>query len=433
MQGIVLAIRKIFGPKADAGLPAQQVIAPSEQLKHIQQNIKAITSTIDDSQAIVLHETFDNGGVLTDVEIRADRIHLSPAGDRPSKLVRLDDSLQSYREMDEELRVQLARKIARLVPTLAHSKKKLLLEHTVQVLKVMATDQTERVRMMVAEELAELPEAPYEVVRELACDPSLRVSRSILEFSPLLRDEDLIDIISTSAVPGVVESIARRKSVSLRVSDAIVNTHQPVAIHQLLSNSGSSISTNALQIITDEAEAHEIWHEPLSHRPELTQKTANRIAGFMSQQLLGDMEQKGALKLVHKQETQAAVQTRLNSWTADQERAAELRVRQLHEAGRLTEEKIGDAIDEVNEPFVAAALAILSGIPRETVKRILHSQSGRVITALAWEARLSMRTAIALQMKIGRVHHAKMVNAKGGTDYPLDEGEMQTYLEIFTG
>lgn len=432
MQGIIRTIQRLVSKKPPPAL-LTQIIAPDERLKHIEQNIKAITSTFDDGQEIVLHETIAAGGVITDVEIRADRIHLKPAGNRLAQVIRLDDSLESYNALDEELRCQLARKIARLVPGLAHSKKTLLLDHTVQVLKIMARDQTERVRMMVAEELAELPDAPYDVVRMLAYDPSLRVSRTILEFSPLLRDEDLLDIIRTSAMPGVVEAIARRTQVSASVGDAIAKTHLPVAIHNLLRNEGATLSGKAIDAISDEAENYEIWHEPLCRRPELTQKTINRISSFISHNLINDLQQAGKLKLVHSQETKNAVQHRLNSWTAEQERAAELRVRQLHEHHRLDEEAISNAIDDINEPFVTAALAVLSHIPKETVKRILRSESGRVITALAWEAGLSMRTAINLQMKIGRVHHAKMVNAKGGTDYPLDEGEMHTYLEIFTG
>lgn len=435
MQGIVETIHRLLGMKPPPAppLPRQQILPPSEHLKHIEQNIRAITSSFDPAVPIVLHETVNAGGVLTDVEIRADRIHLRPAGDRPSQLVRLDDSLHSYREMDEELRYQLARKIARLAPDLAHSKKKLLLEHTVKVLKVMAQDQAERVRIMIAEELADQPEAPYEVIRELACDPSLRVSRCILEFSPLLRDEDLIDILTSSPMPGIAEAIAQRKTVSEQVGNAIVNTSAPVAIRHLLANQGAHLSQNAISTIVEHAPAHEIWHEPLCHRAELKQKTINRIAGFMSHQLLADLQQQGKLQAPTSQKTKKAVQKRLDSWTAQQERQAELRVRQLHAKDRLTEDVISDAIDAVNGPFVMAALAMCTGIDKEIIRRIMRSQSGKALTALAWRAGLSMRTAMNLQMKIGRVHHAKMINAKGGTDYPIDEAEMQTYLEIFTG
>ncbi len=432
MHVVVNTIRKLLG-KSSQNNALVQVIAPTEHLKHTQQNLQAITSVLDNNQDIVFAETLDFNGVLTAVEIHADRIHLTDHRAQKSKLVRLDDSLESYQQLDEELRFQLALRIAKLAPTLAHSKTTLALDHAVKVLKSIARDQTERVRYMIAQELADLPDAPYDVVRQLACDVSYKVSCPILEFSPLLRDDDLIDILSTCHVPGVAQAIARRKTVSESVSDAIVKTKQPDAIHTLLQNDQSHLSAKALATIINEAPEYEIWHESLITRPELTQKTVSRIAGFISSHLLLELQDGRNLKLVHKQDARTAVQHRLTSWTAEQERAAELRARHYFEAGRLDEEQISDAIHAIDEPFVCAALGLMCTIPKDTVKRILRSQSGKAITALAWQAGLSMRTAMALQMKIGRVHHAKMINARGGFDYPIPEAEMQTYLEIYTG
>lgn len=432
MQSVVNTIRKLLG-KSSVDNPLIRVIAPTEHLKHTQQNLQAITSVLNANERIVFAETLDFNGVLTAVEIHADRIHLTNHRTGKNNLVRLDDSLESYHELDEELRFQLALRIAKLAPTLVHSKTTLALDHAVKVLKSIARDQTERVRYMIAQELADLPNAPYEVVRQLACDVSYKVSCPILEFSPLLRDDDLIDILSTCNVPGVAESIARRRTLSESVSDAIVKTKQPDAIHTLLQNDQSHLSAKALATIINEAPDYEIWHESLIHRPELTQKTVSRIAGFISSHLLLELQESRNLKLVHKQDTRAAVTHRLTSWTAEQERAAELKARHYFDAGKLDEDRLSDAIHAVDEPFVCAALGLMCQIPKDTVKRILRSQSGKVITALAWEAGLSMRTAMALQMKIGRVHHAKMVNARGGFDYPIPEAEMQTYLEIYTG
>lgn len=442
MTGMIRTIRKLLGgeqaqaasPSGSGHAPAQQVLPPEERLAHAQQNIKAITSMIDEaaSDAIVLNETMEIDGKLTAVEIRADRMHFYDYREHRSKLVRLNDSLDHYQALDEELRMQLGRKIARLVPALADSKKKLLLDHTVQVLKTIASDQTERVRMMIAEEMAELPNAPYEVVQKLAWDASARVACPILEFSPLLRDEDLIDIIATSEVPGAVEAIARRASVSEDVSRAVVKSEQPVAIHQLLKNEGASIGEESFNAIIDMAPEHEFWHQSLSARPELTQKTIARIAGFISQDILAGLADSGEIKQKHKKHTRAAVTHRLNSWTEEQERQAELRVRQLHQAGRLDEERMDDFIHEVNEPYVIAALAVRALMTREKVKKILRSDSARAITALAWEAGLPMRSAMALQVKIGRIHHTKMLHARGGTDYPLSADEMHMYLDMFS-
>ena len=42
-----------------------------------------------------------------------------------------------------------------------------------------------------------------------------------------------------------------------------------------------------------------------------------------------------------------------------------------------------------------------------------------------------MRTAIQLQLKLGRIHHSRILNAKGGIDYPLPETEMLHYIDLF--
>ncbi len=438
-MSIVSTIRSLLGKPEPMPVGAYQAAAAkpptsNDHLRNIEQNIRALTSILDaESDMIVLSDTVDVGGVVTAVEIRTDRIHLQDTGSADKRLVKLDETLEAYQQMDEELRYQLARKIARLIPDLATSKKKMVLDHTVKVLKMIAQDQTDRVRRMIAEELCELPYAPYDVVRDLAWDPSYSVAAPILEFSPLLRDADLIEIIATSSVPGVSEAIARRSHVSQAVGDAIVKGRQPLAIRALLSNDSAQISTQSMDLIIRDAPNHEIWHESLVTRPELTQKTINRIAGFVSQSLMMQLQDEGRLDDQTKKQAAKQVNKRLNSWTAEQYRAAELRVRQLYELGKLDEEMISNAIHEVDEPFVVASLAMRAQIPLATVKRILKSQNAKVITALAWEAHLAMRTATALQIKIGRVPHTKLLHARGGTDYPLSRSEMQTFLGIYLG
>lgn len=348
------------------------------------------------------------------------------------ELTELTESLEDYQSLDIELRLQMGQRIARLLPELAHSKHSLLLDHTARLLKSIAQDQSMRVRAMLAEELATLPEAPPELIRQLAHDKSTQVACPILEYSPLLTDHELLELLSVSPVPGVAEAIARRSHVSESVSDAIVNTAQPGAIGMLLENEGAHIGKKSLATIIEMAPQHEIWHESLAHRPELTQKTVARISGFLSQELLMRLEQNQPIARYTKQDARAAVQHRLTSWTEEQMRQAERKAQSLHRAGRLDDETIDTAIHQPDEPFVTASLVLRTMMTRQKVQKILRSGSASAITALAWEAALPMRSATALQMKIGQVHHTKLLHARGGTDYPLPNEEMQTYLELFS-
>lgn len=417
-------LRKLLGKDHSA-----HIIAPDEQLKNVEQNIRAMTSVIEASKTNRPKlQRLGGNGQLTGAEINVERIH---RGEYQPNLEHLEQSMGSYHDMDVELRLQLAGKISRLVPSLAESKKTLLLEHAVKVLTTMAKDQHERVRQILAQELADTPHAPYNVIKKLAWDPSPDIACHILEFSPLLQDADLIEILQTSDIPGVAEAVACRSNVSEAVSHEVVIREEVAAIQLLLENEGAHIASNDMDTIIEMAPSHEMWHEALAHRPELTNRTANRIAQFISQDILMKLEDSGELSSYHKNQTRARVTHRLRSWTADQEREAELQVKYLWERDRLDNEVIENAIDAINTPFVISALALRGAMDRDRVKRALYSDSAKVITSLAWHCGLSARVATRLQMKIGNINHTKLIHARGGKEYRLSADEMETFLEIY--
>ena len=64
----------------------------------------------------------------------------------------------------------------------------------------------------------------------------------------------------------------------------------------------------------------------------------------------------------------------------------------------------------------------------DLVRKIIKSSSPRAITSLAWKANLSMRTAIQIQSRVGRIPPKKLLNARHGTDYPMTPDEMAAEL-----
>lgn len=441
MSGIMQTIRDLFAHEAGKTTArSDELRAPKRQSASFRSSptLKAMEQLVGDQmqetagEDVFFDEILEVAGKRTSVQLHSDNLLLREEDTDISRVIRMDDSLDHYHGLDFELRMQLGQRIARLLPDLEHHKHEKLLNHTAKTLKTIAQDQSDRVRMMLAEELADLPNAPLEVVKALAWDTCPQVAFPILEYSPLLSDRELIEIISTSNLQGVDEAIAKRQGISSAVSHAIVDRGQPRAIGILLENQSAQIDESDLQQIITLAPQHESWHSGLIARPELTQKTIARISGFIAQELLMKLEDNQHITRKHKRHSRAAVNHRLNSWSEEQMRQAELQVRQLHAAGKLDDELIDTAINTPNEAFAVAALAARTLMSCDKVKRIIRSESPRAITALAWEAGLPMRSALALQIKIGRIHHTKLVNARGGTDYPLSEDEMQTYLELFS-
>ena len=108
---------------------------------------------------------------------------------------------------------------------------------------------------------------PPEVIRQLARDAELVVASPILQFSPVLTDDDLLEIIESHPAAGSLGSISRRDGIAEPVVDAIVATDDEEAVALLLANEGAQIRENTLDGIIDRALDIEPWHAPLISRP----------------------------------------------------------------------------------------------------------------------------------------------------------------------
>lgn len=390
---------------------------------------------------LILKDSYYNDkGEKTAFEVRSDAIHIMSSKGQ-NRTITFPSTGVALADIDEEIRLQIARKISLLVPDLSAFKKEQLLKHVFDVLYIMAEDQVPRVRQMIAEELRSQANAPYDLVRKLAWDEELEVAAPVLEFSPLLSDSDLIEIISHSSIPGVLEAISSRQTVSETVSEAIVDNvtrtklsdRGAKVIQTLLDNEGAEINENTLDTIIEHAPDYEMLQRSLIQRPELTTKTLNKIARFVSEAFILEMEEQGLLNREQSHNLTQAVASRLHSPTMDREKEAEREVIELFTQGELSPHFIAQALESGERDTVIASLSLLSDIPKSEVKRILESDNPRLVTALAWRCGLPMREAIQIQLKIAKIHFSKILYAREGTDYPLSEKEMAYMLNFFLG
>ena len=154
-------------------------------------------------------------------------------------------------DTDEEVRSELARKIGRLIPDLPEDASEKMRALTIETLERLAEDQLPRVRRILAEEIKALDCVPKRVIDMLARDVEETVAAPILEYSPLLSDADLVDIISSSQARFTLTAIAARKPLSANVSDAIATALDVPAVAALLANSTAQIREQTLEKIID--------------------------------------------------------------------------------------------------------------------------------------------------------------------------------------
>ena len=187
---------------------------------------------------------------------------------------------------DQGVRLGLALKIARLAPELNARQRDRIRQSTYEALEVLARDQVIRVRQVLSEALKDVANAPPEVINRLARDAELVVAAPVLQFSPVLTDEDLLDIIAAGPVQGALSAICRRHQVVEMVSDAVVESDDVEAITDLLANPSAQIREETLDRVVDRAPMVEAWQAPLVRRPSLPSPVAPRLAMFVADNLL---------------------------------------------------------------------------------------------------------------------------------------------------
>lgn len=199
------------------------------------------------------------------------------------------------RDDDDDVRTDLALKIGRLIPGISEEQNERLLELTFQILNILAQDQLPRVRQIIAEEIKNATNAPKDTVRRLARDVELIVAAPILEYSPMLSDSELLELIAAGVAEGGLSAISRRRRVSDNVAKAIVAANDIPAVATLLGNPNAQVREDSLDQIIEKAERADSLHDPLARRPELSMGAIRRIAGFVSAAILDVLQREHQL------------------------------------------------------------------------------------------------------------------------------------------
>ena len=310
------------------------------------------------------------------------------------------------------------------------------------ILETLMRDRAVRVRRALADALKFMLGAPPEIVRGLARDPDARVAVPLLRHSPVLTDDDLVEIVENGAPDWAHQAIAARSRVSERVSAALIDAGADPTVTRLLRNHEADIGEPALETIVERAPQITAWHEPLVRRPSLPARLAQSIGSFVSGPLRAMLPAgtgaasremswtpPPAARKTHAPEPKAG-------WAPRQQRAdggvetVKDRARRLHAEGNLTDAVLEMALNANEREFVTVALALRAGVPLWGVERIVKGATGKGMTALCWKAGVPMRFAIELQRRLARVPPSRVVLARDGFDYPFSDDEMKSRLEL---
>lgn len=353
---------------------------------------------------------------------------------------------------DEEpaVRAALAAKIANLAPRLDHAEPHGHAEMTLGILDKLARDQLPMVRQVVAEVLKNESNIPPQIVQRLARDIEIMVAAPMLEFSPLLEDSDLLDIIEHAPVAGALSAISRRQGVSGTVADCVARSDDTDAIVELLNNPTAQMREDTLDMLVERARILPPLHEPLVRHPVLPRGAACKLATFVADNLLtvlagreelGEATLEAVRDAVHKRlaETYGKDNGILQRPARPADSPEDMRhraiierelgtARAMHAKKPISEEQIRRSIEYEHWPFVQAALIVASASSLEFVCDVLETHHPGLILALCWRAGLGTETAALVQRGLGHVPPADCIAAP---DYPAPPDAMRRMLLDF--
>jgi len=340
---------------------------------------------------------------------------------------------------DDSVRVDLAEKIARIAPHLDALDQDKVKAMAFEALEILTRDQVTRVRQIISETLKDVANAPPEVIRILAWDAEVVVSGPVLEFSPVLTDEDLLEIITHGTATGQLSAISRRQNVPESVVDALVETSDVEAIGLLLANKSAQIREETLDRVIDQAADVESWHSPLVARPLLSLVSAKKLASFVARNLLDELTHRVDFSPEVMEEIRSVVEKRIDNPNAkvgaeDNEtplEAAFAEVQKLDAINELQESNVLAAIKKGRREFVIAALALHTELRPIAMEKVFRNHNAKGIVAATWKAGFSAKTAEIIQRNIAELEDGKILKALG-SEYSLSEGDLEWQLEVIS-
>ena len=187
---------------------------------------------------------------------------------------RLHDLIALARETDSGRRRELLRGVTDLFFTGdRHSASELALFD--DVMGQLAGEMEVAFRAELSERMAHGRGAPVGLMRSLARD-DIAVARPVLQHSYALSDADLLQVARTHGQDHL-RAISRRHSVSVAVSEAIVEHGDDQTLGVLLRNEGATLSRETHERVVDRAVANPALHEAVVTRQSLPPDLLNEM------------------------------------------------------------------------------------------------------------------------------------------------------------
>jgi len=243
-------------------------------------------------------------------------------------------------------------------------------------------DPSPKVRLALAEAIADATEAPRSLVLPLA-DDQAEIAAHIIARSPVLTDVDLVEIAARG--DGITRSlIASRSTLSQPVCAAIAEIGGTAEIETMLDNPGAAIGRSILRRIAERVGAEAGIRERLICREDLPADSRHVLALTISEALAESGLVRHAIgeRRFERVRREACESTMVT--LASEAVAADIPmlIDHLRRDGRLTPNFLLQALCTGRVDFFAAAIVNITGLSERRVKSILADGRFHAMRAL---------------------------------------------------
>lgn len=289
---------------------------------------------------------------------------------QPAKLT-LADLRRHFRDAEADDRAVMAHQICRSIEkaelTAAEREK------AESLVRLMAADLAEKVRLALAVTLKHSTLVPRDVAVTLARDIDA-IAAPILSASPALTDDDLIEILR-GGEPVRQIAVARRPTLGRRVTGAMAIFGVEAAVVAACANDNAEFAEIALQRVLDRYPTSQQVAEAMASRPQLPISVAERLAAAASEVVRAQLQARHSLRAETARRLSVAVRERMTVDLIDEAAAGvdyPTFVGQLHRGGRLNASLLLRALGRGQATFFEHGLAHLSGVPHARAWLMVH-------------------------------------------------------------
>lgn len=246
------------------------------------------------------------------------------------------------------------------------------------ILQRLLKDVEMQMRKTLSEKLSLRADAPKDLVLALAND-EIPVAQPILEHSPVLEDDELVEIIKQRTYEHQL-AVAMRRGIGTKVTEALVETKNEDVVKTMLENPDTQISQTTIEYLVEQSERVDAYQNPLLRHPELGQDLAKKMYRWVGDALQKEIVEKYQIDAKELSEAlQTTVEDVLRNSSEDEnlDRVTQL-VDQIEKSGRLTTQNLMKVIQEGEIPLFLVMFGRLSGLSSRQVRRIILGSEGDV-------------------------------------------------------